>query len=84
MSDSLPIPADLLEILRCPVGVHSTEHGDDPGQLRLAHGCWLICDQNGYKYPIVEGIPNMLPEVGKKWSQTQESDLPVPPPADFE
>jgi uncharacterized protein YbaR (Trm112 family) len=82
MTEELPIPKDLFEILRCPVAVHYTDRGDDPGRLRIVHGCWLVCDDSGYKYPIVDGIPNMLPETGAKWKDTPEADLPVPPPSE--
>lgn len=71
----------LLEILRCPVAVHYTDKGDDPGQLRLVANCWLVCDDNGYKYPVRDGIPDMLPETGEQWANVAEADLPVPPPA---
>lgn len=72
------ISPDLLEILRCPEAVHNT--GDDPGRLKLVHGCWLVCDESGYKYPIREGIPVMLIEVGKKYKDVPVESLPVPPP----
>ena len=39
----LPISPELLEILRCPLAVQSTEYGDDPGKLELVHNCWLVC-----------------------------------------
>lgn len=78
MSEQAPISADLLEILRCPVAVHND--GDDPGRLRLVKDAWLVSDESGYKYPIRNGIPVMLPEVGKKWKDTPEGELPVPPP----
>jgi uncharacterized protein YbaR (Trm112 family) len=81
METPLEFNPALLEILRCPVAVQSKEHGDDPGRLELAHGCWLVCADSGYKYPIIEGIPVMLIEEGKKWKNTAVSDLPVPPPA---
>ncbi|MBN1263932.1 MAG: hypothetical protein JXA25_00460 [Anaerolineales bacterium] len=77
------ISDDLLNILRCPVAVHYTDKGDDPGQLRLVHNCWLICDDSGYKYPIIDDIPVMLIEVGEKYSKVAEADLPVPPPDDI-
>ena len=73
---------DLLEILRCPVAVHSKEYGEDPGRLRLVRDCWLVCDDNGYKYPVRDGIPVMLVEEGERWKDTPESELPVPPPSD--
>jgi len=70
----------LLDILRCPVAVHETSGSDDPGRLRLVHGCWLVCDESGYKYPICEGIPVMLEDVGEEYVEVAEADLPVPPP----
>ena len=82
MSDQpLPLPPFLLDILRCPVAVRSTEHGPDPGRLRLVRGCWLVCDESGMKYPIRDGIAIMLIEEGEKWHDTAEAALPVPPPA---
>lgn len=77
------IPAinpELLDILRCPVAVHYTDHGPDPGQLELVHNCWLVCADSGLKYPIRDGIPIMLIDEGKKWQATAVADLPVPPP----
>lgn len=81
-TSSPPINPDLLEILRCPVAVHYTDKGDDPGRLKLVHGCWLVCEDSGYKYPICDGIPIMLIEVGEKWKETSVENLPVPPPCD--
>lgn len=78
---TLPISPELLEILRCPVAVQSTEYGDDPGKLELVQDCWLVCADSGYKYPIRDGIPVMLIDEGKKWKETAVADLPVPPPA---
>ena len=77
----LPLPPFLLDILRCPVAVRSTEHGPDPGRLRLVRDCWLVCDESGMKYPIRDGIAIMLIEEGEKWRHTAEAALPVPPPA---
>ena len=74
------ISEELLEILRCPVAVHYTDHGDDPGRLELVHGCWLVCEDSGYKYPIIDDIPVMLVDVGKKYVDVPVEDLPVPPP----
>ena len=82
MSEQTSINPDLLEILRCPVAVHYTDKGDDPGRLRLVKDTWLVCDDSGYKYPIQDGIPVMLVEHGEKWKDTAEADLPVPPPTD--
>jgi uncharacterized protein YbaR (Trm112 family) len=75
-----PIAPDLLEILRCPVAVHYTDKGPDPGRLELVKGCWLVCADSGYKYPIRDGIPIMLPEEGERWKDTAVEALPVPPP----
>jgi hypothetical protein len=76
------IEPDLLEILRCPVAVHYKDKGDDPGRLELYKDCWLVCADSGHKYPILDGIPIMLPEEGAKWKDTAKESLPVPPPAD--
>jgi uncharacterized protein YbaR (Trm112 family) len=75
-----PISPELLEILRCPVAVHAENKDDDPGRLELVHGCWLVSADSGYKYPIRDGIPVMLVEVGKKYMDVAVEDLPVPPP----
>ena len=69
------IHKDLLEILRCPNCVREKD-----GLLKLYAETWLICQDCGRKYPIVEEIPVMLIEEGDKWVKTAEKDLPVPPP----
>jgi hypothetical protein len=66
---------DLLEILRCPACVREKE-----GQLKLVKDSWLICEDCGRKYPIVEDIPVMLITEGDKWQKTPEKGLPIPPP----
>lgn len=73
-----PISEELLNILRCPVAVQN--EGDDPGRLKLVKDSWLVSDESGYKYPIRNGIPVMLPEVGKRYKDVPEDELPVPPP----
>jgi uncharacterized protein len=73
--------AGILDILRCPVAVHYTDKGEDPGRLELvADGNWLYCADSGYKYPIRNGIPVMLVDEGARWVDTPVADLPVPPP----
>jgi uncharacterized protein YbaR (Trm112 family) len=79
-NNEMPISSELLEILRCPVAVQSTEFGEDPGRLELVHGCWLVCADTNMKYPIRDGIPVMLIEEGEKWKNTPVEKLPVPPP----
>jgi uncharacterized protein len=69
------ISQGLLEILRCPVCVH-----DKTGQLMLHRDAWLVCQECGRKYPIVDDIPVMLIEEGDKWVKMEMGDLPVPPP----
>lgn len=66
---------DLLEILRCPVCVREKE-----GLLDLHQDTWLVCQDCGRKYPIVDDIPVMLIDEGDKWIQTAVDQLPVPPP----
>ncbi len=71
------VPSDLLEILRCPSCVR--EPGKE-GKLTVVKNTWLVCQDCGRKYPIVEDIPVMLIEEGDKWTQTAAEALPVPPP----
>ena len=71
------VPADLLEILRCPVCVR--EPGKQ-GLLSLVKDTWLVCQDCGRKYPIVDDIPVMLIDEGDKWIATSAETLPVPPP----
>ena len=70
------INKDLLEILRCPACVREKD-----GLLIYYKETWLICQDCGRKYPIVEDIPVMLIDEGDKWVKMAEKDLPVPPPA---
>jgi uncharacterized protein len=73
--NDMPNP-ELLEILRCPACVRTTG-----GLLTLNQDSWLICQDCGRKYPIVDDIPVMLIEEGDKWQNTAAEGLPVPPPA---
>jgi uncharacterized protein YbaR (Trm112 family) len=52
------VSPDLLEILVCP---------DDKQDLEYVDGKWLVCTTCGRQYPIVDGIPVMLIEVGDKY-----------------
>ncbi len=70
------VSSELLDILRCPVCVREKE-----GVLTLTKGTWLVCNECGRKYPIVDDIPAMLVDYGDKWIKTAVEDLPVPPPA---
>ena len=73
------VSQDLLDILRCPSCVREKQ-----GMLKLVKDTWLVCQEPDCKrkYPIRDGIPVMLIEVGDKWANTAEEALPVPPPAD--
>ncbi|MBE3143483.1 MAG: Trm112 family protein [Planctomycetes bacterium] len=66
---------DLLEILRCPACVRERE-----GKLEFYKESWLICQDCGRKYPVVNDIPVMLISEGDRWNSTAITDLPVPPP----
>ena len=70
------ISQELLEILRCPACVREKD-----GLLRLTRESWLVCQDCGRKYPIVDDIPVMLIDEGDKWVKTAIEGLPVPPPA---
>ena len=67
---------DLLEILRCPACVREKD-----GLLKTYRDSWLICQDCGRKYPILDDIPVMLIEEGEKWVKVAQKDLPVPPPS---
>ena len=69
------INKDLLEILRCPACVREKD-----GLFKIYLESWLVCQDCGRKYPIVEDIPVMLIEEGERWVKVAENDLPVPPP----
>ncbi len=71
------VSSDLLEILRCPVCVR--EPGKT-GNLTLVKSAWLVCQDCGRKYPIIEDIPVMLIDEGDKWRETPVEALVVPPP----
>jgi len=70
------ISQDLLEILRCPNCVREKD-----GLLTLHKDTWLVCQDCGRKYPIVDDIPVMLIDEGDKWVSVATEELPVPPPA---
>ena len=53
-----PIPKDLFDILACPLCRADLEYANGKKGL-LCSGC-------GQKYPIQEGIPNLLPPNEKK------------------
>lgn len=70
------VSQELLEILRCPACVRDKE-----GLLTLHKDSWLVCQDCGRKYPILDEIPVMLIDEGDKWVGTAVDKLPVPPPA---
>ncbi|MEI6289922.1 MAG: Trm112 family protein [Chloroflexota bacterium] len=70
------VSSDLLAILRCPACVK-----EKTGNLVLTRDAWLICQDCGRKYPIVDDIPVMLIDEGDKWVSVKGDDLPVPPPS---
>lgn len=62
---------EYIEILRCPQCA-----GKGKGELVQVKEDWLACDC-GRQYPIVEGIPVMLPEEGEKWFKLAPEELPA-------
>jgi uncharacterized protein YbaR (Trm112 family) len=70
------VSQELLEILRCPACVREKD-----GLLKFERETWLVCQDCGRKYPVVDDIPVMLIDEGDKWVTTTVEGLPVPPPA---
>ena len=58
-----------VEIFRCP---HCAQTGQ--GALEAVSENWLSCADCGRKYPIVKGIPVLLPEEGDKWRSTAPAE----------
>ncbi len=54
-----PIPKDLFDILTCTLCKADLEYSKDKKGL--------VCCNCGAKYPIQEGIPNLLPPKSKKF-----------------
>lgn len=52
------VDPELIASLVCPL---------DKGPLELVDGKWLVNRRNGYRYPITDGIPVMLIEVGERY-----------------
>ena len=42
----------------------------------LAHNDWLACGDCNRQYPVVQGIPVMLPEEGDRWQGKTADELP--------
>jgi len=76
------VSQELLDILRCPYCVSgpTRKQGSDPGRLELVNGVWLVCQESdcSRKYPIVDGIPRMLIEIGDKYADTPVEELGEP------
>jgi uncharacterized protein len=70
------IDQELLDILRCPSCVQEKN-----GSLKVYKDSWLVCQDCGRKYPILDDIPVMLINEGDKRAKVAEADLPVPPPS---
>ena len=62
---------EYIAIFRCP---HCAPKGK--GVLHAVKEDWLACDC-GRQYPIVQGIPIMLPEEGEKWFKVPVEQLPA-------
>ena len=56
MSGALGLPAELWEVLACPLDHAAVEPDEESGQIR--------CTACGRLYPITDGIPVMLPPQG--------------------
>lgn len=76
------VSEELLSILRCPhcVSGSTRKAGEDPGQLELVQGVWLVCQEPdcGRKYPIIDDIPRMLVSIGDRYVDVPVEELGVP------
>lgn len=61
------IDEKLLEILGCPLE-------DNRPRLRQ-EGNWLVCSSCGAKFPIQDGIPNLLPEAAVTKEHAKETNV---------
>ncbi|MFC3956882.1 methytransferase partner Trm112 [Halovivax cerinus] len=50
----------LLDILCCPLDKHDLDLEDASGEDEIESGT-LVCTECGERYPIEDGIPNLLP-----------------------
>jgi uncharacterized protein YbaR (Trm112 family) len=60
-----------LDIFRCPCCAP-----EGAGKLAALRENWLGCSDCGRNYPIVKGIPVLIPEEGDKWNGTALDQLP--------
>ncbi|MCU0475273.1 MAG: hypothetical protein MUC99_04010 [Anaerolineae bacterium] len=81
MSDPYTFNPAHLELLRCPEAV---QQGGEAGRLTLINPHWVGNATSGNKYPIHNGIPYLIIKEGRRWRDTPDSQLPVPPPPPVE
>jgi uncharacterized protein YbaR (Trm112 family) len=70
----MPISEELLKLLACPACVAGKEEKVE-APLRLEDER-LICDLCGRRYPIVDGIPNLVIEDAELGPEESEQDGP--------
>lgn len=75
------VKKELLGMLRCPHCMQQ-EPNDGLGEFELYENVWLICEDCGRKYPIIEDIPVLLLDETEKWKDKEKGELPIPPTKD--
>lgn len=69
---------EFLEMIRCPHCMQNqTKEGQ--GKFEFYQETWLICDDCGRKYPIIDDIPVLLLDEAEKWMGVTKENLPNSP-----
>ena len=75
------VKQELLDMLRCPYCMQN-DPKEGQGKLSLYQETWLLCDDCGRNYPIIDDIPVLLLGETDKWKGMAKEDLPIPPTKD--
>ncbi|XP_072291836.1 UPF0434 protein Mmar10_2939 isoform X1 [Eucyclogobius newberryi] len=65
VQDTAPFDASLLEVLVCPLSKKPLRYEAETNEL--------INDELGIAYPVIDGIPNMIPQDARLLQKTPET-----------
>ncbi|XP_008309460.1 protein preY, mitochondrial isoform X1 [Cynoglossus semilaevis] len=63
-----PFDPHLLRVLVCPLSKKALRYNSETSEL--------INDELGIAYPVIDGIPNMIPQDARLVQKDQEADVP--------